>query len=72
MKYTKEEIERRLKEMLSECLETYNQESAIVSIDYNPDTEKTIIVMNTAIVEEDDYVGFDGYYFGNEKFKNFI
>ena len=61
MKYTKEEIELRLKSMLSDCLEHGNQESAIISLEYDPDTEEATIRMSTHIVEEDDYVGFEGY-----------
>jgi hypothetical protein len=61
MKYTKEQIEERLTEMLSDCLEYGNQESAIISLEYDPETEEATIKMSTHIVEEDDYVGFEGY-----------
>lgn len=61
MKYTKEQIESSLKELLRECLESANQESAIVSLDYDPDIKQVNIVMNACIIEEDDYIGFEGY-----------
>ena len=61
MKYTKQEIETALKDLLSECLSSFNQESAIVSFEYDPDSEQVNVVLNTHIVEEDDYIGFEGY-----------
>lgn len=61
MKYTKEEIEKTLTEMLRECLESYNQESALVSLEYDSDSGQAIVVLDTCIIEEDDYIGFEGY-----------
>ena len=61
MKYTVEEIENRLKELLSECLESANQEHGIISLKYDPETEKATIIMDTTIVEKDDYIGFEAY-----------
>jgi len=61
MKYTKEEIEQRLTWMLKECLESGNQESAVISLKYDPETEEATIRMRTHIWEEDDYIGFDSY-----------
>ena len=60
-KYTKEEIEEQLYELLRDCLESGNQESAIKSLEYDPEKNEAHIIMDVTIVEEDDYVGFDGY-----------
>lgn len=61
MKYSKEEIEKRLRSLLGECLESMNQESAIEKLEYNEETEKCTVTLSTHIVEEDDYIGFEGY-----------
>jgi hypothetical protein len=61
MKYTKEEIKERLHDLLYDCLSTQYQESAIISLDYDEETEECIVKLCTHIVEEDDYVGFDSY-----------
>ena len=60
-KYTKEEIEERLTDMLYDLLSRGNQEDAIISLDYDEETKECIIKMRTHIVERDDYVGFNCY-----------
>lgn len=61
MDVSKTNIERSLKKLLSECLETYNQESGLISLEYDPVTETCIAKLNVVIIEEDEYIGFDGY-----------
>jgi hypothetical protein len=61
MKYTKQEIETRLNSMLYDMLSDYNQESAILNLVYDDKTETCNVVLSVHIVEEDDYIGFDGY-----------
>ena len=61
MKYTKEEIEKRLKDILHEILRGYNQEDSIVSIDYDEEKRECTIKMNVHIVDRDDYIGFGCY-----------
>ena len=61
MKYTKGEIESMLHSMLYDLLSSYNQEGAIKSFKYNEERETCTIELSTHIVEEDDYIGFDGY-----------
>lgn len=61
MKYTKEEIETRLKDMLHEILRGYYQEDSILSLEYDEEKQKCNLKMNVHIVEEDDYIGFAGY-----------
>lgn len=61
MGYTKKEIESRLKNMLDECLESYNQDGSIISIVYDPEKNECTVKLNVYIVEEDNYVGFQGY-----------
>lgn len=61
----KDKIEKQLKDLLYDMLRDYNQEGALISLkvdDYKFDDEITCTIkMNVTIVEEDDYVGFDGY-----------
>lgn len=61
MKYTKEEIEKGLKDRLYNILSDYNQESSIISLKYNKESETCTIELTVHIVEEDNYIGFDGY-----------
>ncbi len=61
MKYSKEEIESRLKDMLHEILRGYNQEDSILSLEYDEEKQECNLKMTVNIVEEDDYVGFAGY-----------
>lgn len=61
MKYSKEEIEERLHDCLYECLESGNQEGGVISLNYDPESETCSVKFHVCIVEEDDYVGFDGY-----------
>jgi hypothetical protein len=61
MKYSKEEIEKRLKDMLHEILRDYNQEDSIISLEYDEENQECNLKMTVHIVEEDDYIGFDEY-----------
>jgi len=61
MKYSKEIIEERLKDILYECLSNANQESGLISLEYDEENEECNVKLSVCIVEEDDYVGFDGY-----------
>lgn len=61
MKYTKEEIEGRLRYMLYELLSDQNQEDGFISLEYNEETQECNIRMSVHIVEEDDYIGFGSY-----------
>ena len=61
MEYSKEEIEKRLKDMLHEMLRGYNQEDSILSLEYDEEKQECNLKMNVHIVEEDDYVGFGVY-----------
>lgn len=61
MKYTKEEIEEKLKDMLHEILRGHNQEDSIISVSYDEEKQECNIKMTVSIVEEDNYVGFASY-----------
>ena len=61
MTHTKEEIEKRLKDMLHEMLRGYNQEDSIISLDYDETNQECNIKMTVNIVDEDDYIGFGCY-----------
>ena len=58
MKYSKQEIENRLKEMLNEMLSDYNQDGTLISLDFDSESETATIKMNVYIDEDYDYVGF--------------
>lgn len=59
--YDKEKIENALKELLDDCLESANQDGAIKSLVYNEKDETCTVTLSTCIVEEDNYIGFQGY-----------
>lgn len=61
MAFTKEQIETRLKDMLYELLSGGNQEGSIISLDYDEESETCTVKLTVCQVEEDDYVGFQGY-----------
>lgn len=61
MKYTKEEVEKRLKYMLHEILRGYSQEDSIISLEYDAEKEECNIKMTVNIIEEDNYIGFACY-----------
>ena len=61
MKRNKEEIEKRLKDMLHEILRSWSQEDSILSLEYDEEKQECNVRMNVHIVEEDDYVGFGVY-----------
>jgi len=60
-KFSKEEIEKRLKDMLHEMLRTQYQEDSIISLTYDEEKNECLVRMTVNIVEEDDYIGFNGY-----------
>ncbi len=61
MKYSKEEIEVRLQEMLNDLLRGGNQDGSILELNYDPINETANVKLSVFIVEEDDYVGFQSY-----------
>ena len=61
MKYSKEEIEKRLKDMLYEMLSSQNQEDGFISLEYDEEKQECNVRMSVHTVEEDDYIGFSGY-----------
>jgi hypothetical protein len=61
MKYSKEEIEKRLKDTLYEILSDQNQEDGFISLEYNEEKQECNVRMSVHIVEEDDYIGFGSY-----------
>jgi hypothetical protein len=61
MKYSKEEIEKTLKDMLHEILRGYHQEDSIISLEYDESKQECNVKMTVHIVEEDEYIGFAAY-----------
>ena len=61
MKYSKEEIEQKLKDLLYEMLSSYNQEGSILSLEYDEEKQECNLKMSVNIVEEDNYIGFSSY-----------
>lgn len=61
MKYSKEEIEKSLKDTLYEILSDQNQEDGFISLEYNEEKQECNVRMSVHIVEEDDYIGFGSY-----------
>lgn len=57
----KEVVEAALKNMLDECLESMNQDGSVRSLEYDPETQTCTVKMTVHIVEEDEYIGFQGY-----------
>lgn len=60
-KFSKDEIEEGLRELLNECLRGANQEGSIISIKYDEDRQECTVQMTVHIVDEDDFIGFEGY-----------
>ena len=58
---TKKEIEEILTNLLYDCLQSANQEDAIISLKYDEKNNEAIVRLSVHIVEEDNYVGFNGY-----------
>jgi len=50
-----------LTNLLNECLETANQESSFKVISFDKDKMKLTVEFDVAYIEEDDYIGFQGY-----------
>lgn len=61
MKYTKEKIESELYNLLYDLLSNGNQESGIISVKYDEESQTCDVKLDVHIVEEDDYIGFDTY-----------
>ena len=61
MKYTKAEIEEKLKDLLNDCLSSANQDGTIISLELDKNRETCTVKLNVIIVEDDDYIGFNGY-----------
>jgi hypothetical protein len=57
----KAEIEAKLKDLLNDCLSSANQDGSIISLELDESGETCTVKMNVTIVEEDDYIGFEGY-----------
>ena len=60
-KYAKKEVEAKLKDLLNDCLSSANQDGSIISLEVDDELETCTVKMNVTIVEEDDYIGFEGY-----------
>jgi hypothetical protein len=61
MSYTKEQVEKILKETLKECLSGINQESGVKSVIYDAEKQECTVKLSVVIVEDDNFVGFSGY-----------
>ena len=61
MEYPKEEIKRRLHDLLDECLEGLNQEGSFEIKKIDLEKRKCTVEFDIIINKEDDYVGFAGY-----------
>jgi hypothetical protein len=61
MSYSKEQVEKILKDLLDKALESLNQDGSIINLEYDEKNQECVIKMNVVIVEEDNYVGFAGY-----------
>ena len=61
MKITKEGVERDLTDMLNECLESANQEGSFEVTSVDLKNMKFNVSFNIVVVEEDEYIGFQGY-----------
>ena len=60
-KFTKDEIREGLRELLSECLGSCNQDGAVLSLEYDEEKQECTVKMTVHIVDEDNYIGFEGY-----------
>jgi len=56
-----EEAKFRLTDLLNECLESANQEHSFEVTSIDMDNLKFNVSFNIVIVEEDNYIGFQGY-----------
>ena len=61
MDKSKATVEAVLTEMLDELLEYGNQDGSILDIEYDEKTETCNVKMSVVIVEDDNYIGFQGY-----------
>ena len=61
MRYSKEEIEKRLKDMLHVMFRGYHQEDSILSLEYDEEKQECNLKMSVHIVEEENYIGFACY-----------
>lgn len=55
------QIEAALYEMLNECLEGANQDGSILELKYDPESKTCTVKLTVEIIEEDNYIGFQGY-----------
>jgi len=61
MKYTKEELEKELYNVMNDCLEGINADGSIKSCKVNLETKEVTFTFDIVEVPEDDYIGFAGY-----------
>ena len=60
-KLNKKSVEKILKDMLNDCLESYNQGYSFQVTKVDLEKMKFSVDFNIVVVEEDNYVGFTGY-----------
>ena len=60
-KYTKEDIEKAVKSLLEEALESVNRDCGIISVEYISEKNECLVRTNVFICEEDDFIGIEGY-----------
>lgn len=61
METSNKDIENALKDLLDECLASQNQDGSIIKLKYNKDNQTCEVSLTVTIVEEDNYIGFQGY-----------
>jgi hypothetical protein len=61
LKTSKEKAEEELYDMLHEALRSFNQEDGIQSLTVDVDKETCTVVLSVVEVDDDNYIGFDGY-----------
>lgn len=57
----KKEVEKQLTDLLNDCLESANQEYSFKVTSVDLVNMKFNVSFNIVVVEEDDYIGFQGY-----------
>jgi hypothetical protein len=61
MKLTEEQVKKHLTDFLNDLLEYGNQEYSFEVTSVDLENMKFNVSFNIVVVEEDDYVGFQGY-----------
>lgn len=61
MKITEEIVKNKLTDLLNECLESMNQEYSFKVKSVDLENMKMNVDFEIIIVEEDEYIGFQGY-----------